>query len=317
MNGYPYPPGPTAPVPLTDDVFQYYFGTYRYQAGLDIDKFAGLLVQPFGSLFDFADFTPDTLGDTANPSQILHTSSFLDRATYPDFASAPFAKYQLVGKQREEPIEGSFQAYASHDDEAWKRLTLHDRRAGGLDDASTSRRAGRRAGLRLRHRRGAHRRPGQLDDAAGGGRPRRADPRVLRDRVELGAPVRRPLPDVRPGGRHVRADRSGRRRLVGPDRRLGRLGQAHYDLSAYAGSAGRGVDLVRHRLRRERDHRGRPGRRRAADQQRRLDADERLRGRRPRRLHDAGRAGGQPDLRQHLGGRRHDSTCRARSPRAW
>ncbi len=67
MNGYPYPPGPTAPVPLTDDVFQYYFGTYRYQAGADIDKFAGLLVQPFGSLFDFADFTPDTLGGHGEP----------------------------------------------------------------------------------------------------------------------------------------------------------------------------------------------------------------------------------------------------------
>ena len=38
-------------------------------------------------------------------------------------ASAPIAKYQLVGKQREDPVEGSFQAYASHDDEAWKRLT--------------------------------------------------------------------------------------------------------------------------------------------------------------------------------------------------
>jgi hypothetical protein len=123
MNGYPYPPGPTAPVPLTDDVFQYYFGAYRYQAGADIDKFAGLLVQPFGGLFDFADFTPDTLGDTANPSQLLHTESFLPRATYPDFASAPLAKYQLVGKQREEPIEGSFQAYAAHEDESWARLS--------------------------------------------------------------------------------------------------------------------------------------------------------------------------------------------------
>ncbi len=123
MNAYPYPPGPTAPVPLTDDVFQYYFGAYRYQAGLDIDKFAGLLVQPVGSVFGFTDFTPDTLGDTANPSQFLHTESFLPRATYPDFASAPLAKYQLVGRQREEPIEGSFQAYAAHEDETWERLS--------------------------------------------------------------------------------------------------------------------------------------------------------------------------------------------------
>ena len=50
FNGYPYPPGPTAPVPLTDDVFQYYFGAYRYQAGADTDKFAGLPVAPVGSL---------------------------------------------------------------------------------------------------------------------------------------------------------------------------------------------------------------------------------------------------------------------------
>ena len=58
---------------------------------------------------------------------------------------------------------------------------------------------------------------------------------ALRDRVELGAPVRRPLPDVRPGGRHVRADRSGRRRRCGLTGDSAGWDQLHYDLSAYAG----------------------------------------------------------------------------------
>ena len=305
MNGYPYPPGPTAPVPLTDDVFQYYFGTYRYQAGLDIDKFAGLLVQPFGSLFDFADFTPDTLGDTANPSQILHTSSFLDRATYPDFASAPFAKYQLVGKQREEPIEGSFQAYASHDDEAWKRLTRTiDVPAGsttfdfqaswdveqdydfvivevhtvGQDNWTTLPEVGGHAVQTL----------GSCEIAWNSVHP-------FVDHYQTFDPVAGTCVPTAPGGGAwwgLTGDSAG-------------WDQLHYDLSAYAGQQvelsisyvtdfavsgiiGVQVDDV------QLTNNSRP------------DAADRLRGRRPRRLHDAGRAGGQPDPPPHVGGRRHD-----------
>jgi hypothetical protein len=121
--GYPYPPGPTAPVPLTNDVFQYYFGAYKYQPGADTDRFAGLVAEPLGSLIGFDPFTPDTLGETANPSQLLHTSSFLPRETYPDFASTSFARYVFTGPPRENPIEGASQAFASYEDEAWKRLT--------------------------------------------------------------------------------------------------------------------------------------------------------------------------------------------------
>ena len=59
----------------------------------------------------------------------------------------------------------------------------------------------------------------------------------------------------------VPSNATTRRRLVGPDRRLGRLGPAPLRPVGLRGPAGRGVDLLRHRLRRERDHR-RPGRRR-------------------------------------------------------
>ena len=42
---------------------------------------------------------------------------------YPTFASSPFANYVVDGPLREDPIEGSFQAYAASDNENWKRLT--------------------------------------------------------------------------------------------------------------------------------------------------------------------------------------------------
>ena len=220
MNAYPYPPGPTAPVPLTDDVFQYYFGAYRYQAGRGHRQVRRpAACSRSAACSGSRTSRPTRSADTANPSQFLHTELVPDRATYPDFASAPLAKYQLVGKQREEAIEGSFQAYAAHEDETWKRLTPRDRGARRHDDVRLPGQLGRRAGLRLRARGGPHRRPGQLDDAARGRRPRRADARVVRDRLELGAPVRRPLPDVRPGHGDVHAEqRHDRRRLVGPDR---------------------------------------------------------------------------------------------------
>ena len=78
MNGYPYPPGPTAPVPLHGRRVPVLLRHVPLPGWARHRQVRRPAVQPFGSLFDFADFTPDTLGDTANPSQILHTtSSFL------------------------------------------------------------------------------------------------------------------------------------------------------------------------------------------------------------------------------------------------
>lgn len=115
-----YPPGPTAPVPLSDDFLQYWLGAYQTIPGGFDTRFAGLAVNPFAP-FTGDPVTPDPA--TGAPSQFLTTSSFLDPATYPQFTSRPGFKYVQTGPPSEAPIEGQKQAYAAHADGAWERLT--------------------------------------------------------------------------------------------------------------------------------------------------------------------------------------------------
>ena len=124
MNGYPYPPGPTAPVPLTDDVFQYYFGAYRYQAGADIDKFAGLPGAAVRQRCSGSRTSRPTRSATRRTrrSSCTRSRSCLARRTRTSPAHRSRST-SSIGKQREEAIEGSFQAYAAHEDETWERLS--------------------------------------------------------------------------------------------------------------------------------------------------------------------------------------------------
>ena len=122
FGAYPYSPGPTAPVPLTDDFFQYYLGAYQYTSGLFDPTLDGLAVSSVSSPFGLNPFTPVSSPLGAN-SQFLTTSSFLDPAVYPDFRSKASLKYVRTGPPREAPIEGQKQAFAAHADASWERLT--------------------------------------------------------------------------------------------------------------------------------------------------------------------------------------------------
>jgi hypothetical protein len=122
FNAYPYFPDNTAPVPLADDFYQYWLGAYAYQSGNDTGLVDGQQVVASGTPFSFDPFVPDAQGGLTSPSQFVLTKSILDAATYPLFASNGAAKYSNGGPSAEEPIEGSFQAYAPHQDQSYRRL---------------------------------------------------------------------------------------------------------------------------------------------------------------------------------------------------
>ena len=122
FGAYPYSPGPTAPVPLTDDFFQYYLGAYQYSSGLLDPTLDGLPVNAVSAPFALDPFTPVSTPLGAN-SEFLTTSSFLDPAVYPQFSSKAGLKYTRTGPPREAPVEGVKQAFAAHSDAAYDRLT--------------------------------------------------------------------------------------------------------------------------------------------------------------------------------------------------
>lgn len=200
-------------------------------------------------------------------------------------------------------------------DEAYKRLT----RTITVPDEGASCPSGRatpRARLRLYDRRGAHRRPGRLDDAP---RPQRThverpeQRRGMPERLEQpgrpgqrAAPVPHALPDVRPDNRPVPPDRDDGR-VARRQRQLVRLAAVADRPGRVRRRAGRGVDHGAERLglaavpgclrRRHRDfdRRGQPvvrGRRRSNRRWAITGAPQDLGGSRDRTRNDSVRRGG-------------------------
>ncbi len=122
---------------LTDDVYQYWFGanSRARRGGLDADGNA-LDVRGNGGAFDGYTFGldgPDSANNqgssdgtnatgTGTASYIV-TSSVLDEAEFPQFASDRFASWDAGGLTPFEPVTGDWQMATDHADVAYKRLS--------------------------------------------------------------------------------------------------------------------------------------------------------------------------------------------------
>ena len=319
----PYcPPGGTAAanncIPLSDDFLQYWLGAYK-QLPVAGDPGAfdlALAGDPYGeTTFDLNG--PGSAANQETLSSLLVTSSVLPPDEYPQFESS-----------RSVEIVGAPPAYDPASGELLRGRAVRRQRLAAVpqDDRPDEPDAGpgrghlvqallrHGAALRLRDRRGSHRRPGRLDDAA---RRERAHQhrhgRVVPDRLAHPAPVPRPLPDGGHAGRGVLEHRR-RRRVERCDGQLGRLPGLDPRPLRLRGRAGRDLDLLRAGLRvlgprrvprrrrrhrgrhRDRDDRLRVGRRRLRG---RTSASG-LRGRHPARL------GGARDARVRRRTRRRD-----------
>ena len=203
----------------------------------------------------------DSAQNQTTDSSFIATGDFLkvtdpDRS-FPQFESWPAAEYRSGLAGPFDPHTGSSFMWSDRADEAYKRLSRTITvPAGGatpvlLDELQP------RAGLRLPDRRGPHRRPGRLDDAA---RPERAHlerpehGRVVHGRLEQPgrcgerpAPVPDALPDVRPGDRQLQLDRL-ERRLERRQRQLERLAAVRDRPRGVRELPGRGLDHRPERL---------------------------------------------------------------------
>jgi hypothetical protein len=111
----------------TDDFLQYYLGAYIYVGGNPIDPDTGA---PFPAAGDGDPFGPltwnfgaDGAGNQDYASTFVVTSSVLDPATFPAFASSErLATWTRPGASPFAPHDGSFFMAAERTDEAYKRL---------------------------------------------------------------------------------------------------------------------------------------------------------------------------------------------------
>ena len=215
-------------VAVSNDFQQYWLGAYL---PISIDPASPLLETPVLGSASFGLNGPDSADNQDNLYSLLTTSSILDPATYPQFKSDQAIK--VDGPPAFDPPTGSQYVYSQQADSSYKRLThtvdLTGKTSGVADVQGVLR---HRAGLRLRVRRGPHRRPGRLDDAAR--REREHEP-GHRSRVPRQRPVlaeREPVPDAttsparaRPtrsnARRPARAERGTRRRATRPASRTG------------------------------------------------------------------------------------------------
>jgi hypothetical protein len=111
----------------TDDFLQYYLGAYIYVGGNPIDPATGAPFpmkgdgEPFGTLE--WDFGADGAGNQDFASTFVVTSSILDPAKFPTFASSRrLATWQRPGAAPFAPHSGAFFMAAERTDEAYKRL---------------------------------------------------------------------------------------------------------------------------------------------------------------------------------------------------
>ncbi len=110
----------------------------------------------------------DSAENQVQLQRFLTTSSVLPKSDYPQFSSDP--AIVKAGPPAYDPPEGSRYMYSQVADQSYKRLSttvdLTGHSAGSLSFKLSYDTEPR---LRLRVRRGAHRGPGRLDDAAGAG----------------------------------------------------------------------------------------------------------------------------------------------------
>ena len=237
-------------LPLSNDFLQYYLGSYVYSENTDppVYPLTGI-ARPFEGL------TADFAAGADHSASHLVTSSFLPKETYPQFASYDSIDYQRPGGSPFEPKTGDWYVASNQGEGAYKRLTrtidLTGKSAADLQFAvSHDTEAGYDAVFVEAHT------VGQDDwttlPDANGHTTQTDTLRELQDRVARPAPVHGPLPDGparRRRWRHRmyrdRHDRAVARR----QRELGRLPGLEGRPVRLRRQAGRGVDLLRHRLR--------------------------------------------------------------------
>ncbi len=169
--------------PLSNDFLQYYLGSYvRSDGGGLADDGSAYpllgLADPFGGWSatlngpDSAQNNDGTPGLYVETGTHLVTSSILPPEQFPQFTSWEVADWAIPGDKPFDPHTGDWYMYSQDTNQGYKRLTP--------DDRPDRREHGQpvllhlvqhRGGLGLRVRRGAHGRPGRLDDAAGRQRP--------------------------------------------------------------------------------------------------------------------------------------------------
>ncbi|MEA2124729.1 MAG: hypothetical protein QOI80_1511, partial [Solirubrobacteraceae bacterium] len=123
-------------IPLSDDFFQYWLGGYVYVAGGGSDGTNAFPVEGVGP-FDGIDFGFDPAGNQAGAGTALVTSSVLDPARFPWFASVGLAEYVRPGAAPYDPFTGDWYVYTGMADLAYRRLTktvdLTGKTGGALD----------------------------------------------------------------------------------------------------------------------------------------------------------------------------------------
>ena len=118
---------------------------------------------------------PDSAQNQASNSSFIATGDFLEvtdpAGSFPQFESWPAAEYVSGLAGPFDPHTGSSFMWSERADEAYKRLSRTITVPAGWRDHVVLDQLQPRAGLRLPHRRGPHRRTGRLDDAARRERP--------------------------------------------------------------------------------------------------------------------------------------------------
>jgi Zinc carboxypeptidase len=118
-------------LPLSNDFLQYYLGSYLRSDGGGLNPDGGVF--PVGGTNDplaglnlelnGADSAGNQEGEGIGTGNNLVTSSILDPATYPQFASEEAADWVLPGGAPFDPHTGDWFMYSQNSDEGYKRLT--------------------------------------------------------------------------------------------------------------------------------------------------------------------------------------------------
>ena len=230
---------------LADDFRQYYLGAFVRASIADPSAVAG---SPTPMTASTASSAGRSSAATTRSTRPAPSSRRATCCRWRSSRSSPARGGRVRGRRRDPfaPVEGTRYAAAVHADDSYMRLT-QDGRPDRRDDraAAVPAVAELRGGLRPRHRRGPHGRPGQLDDA---GRDRRRDV----DRPAGG--VRRPGLPARRCTRSCATTSAGRtaRRRARPDVELDhrldrRLAAGRLRPVGVRRPAGRGVADLRHR----------------------------------------------------------------------
>ena len=147
---------------LADDFRQYWLGGFS-RFSLGGPNIVDGIAKPINGYHANLAGTPSNDIDEAGVFQ--PTSEVLPVAQFPQFKSVGAASYNFTGSPFS-PVEGTKYAGAVHQDSSYFRLTKTIPGDEREHAAAVQALLQHRAVLRQRDRRGAHRRPGRLDDAA-------------------------------------------------------------------------------------------------------------------------------------------------------